>query len=113
MAKRRKANSEAHLQPTATLLSSKKAACGGNPSLTSERRAERAAVICTLIQTAKLNDVDPQAWPADVLGRRCRSPACVKVMRRPLPTRRNGNPLSSSSGAPRVRLSVDPSALPR
>ena len=35
----------------------------------SERGAERAAVIYTLIQTAKLNDVDPQAWLADVLRR--------------------------------------------
>jgi transposase len=26
-------------------------------------------VICTLIQTAKLNVVDPQAWLADVLAR--------------------------------------------
>jgi hypothetical protein len=25
--------------------------------------------MCTLIQTAKLNDVDPQAWLADVLAR--------------------------------------------
>jgi len=32
-------------------------------------RAERAAVMYTLIQTAKLNDVDPQAWLADVLRR--------------------------------------------
>ena len=28
-----------------------------------------AAVIATLIMTAKLNDVDPQAWLADVLAR--------------------------------------------
>ena len=35
----------------------------------SERGAERAAVMATLIQTAKLNDIDPQAWLADVLGR--------------------------------------------
>ena len=34
----------------------------------SERGAERAAVMYTLIQTAKLNDVDPQAWLADVLA---------------------------------------------
>jgi hypothetical protein len=32
-------------------------------------RAERAAVIYSLIQTAKLNEVDPQAWLADVLSR--------------------------------------------
>jgi transposase len=30
---------------------------------------QRAAAIYTLIQTAKLNDVDPQAWLADVLAR--------------------------------------------
>jgi transposase len=35
----------------------------------SERGAERAAVMYTLIQTAKLNDVDPQAWLANVLDR--------------------------------------------
>jgi len=35
----------------------------------SERGAERAAAMATLIETAKLNDVDPQAWLADVLGR--------------------------------------------
>ena len=35
----------------------------------SERGAERAALMYTLIGTAKLNDVDPQAWLADVLTR--------------------------------------------
>jgi transposase len=35
----------------------------------SQRGAERAAVIYTLIGTAKLNGVDPQAWLADVLER--------------------------------------------
>ena len=35
----------------------------------SERGADRAAMMYTLIQTAKLNDVDPQAWLADVLAR--------------------------------------------
>jgi transposase len=34
----------------------------------SDRGAERAAVMATLITTAKLNDVDPQAWLADVLA---------------------------------------------
>ena len=31
--------------------------------------ADRAAAMTTLIMTAKLNDVDPQAWLADVLAR--------------------------------------------
>jgi transposase len=35
----------------------------------SQRGAERAALMYTLIQSAKLNDVDPQAWLADVLAR--------------------------------------------
>ena len=35
----------------------------------SDRGGERAAVMLTLIHTGKLNDVDPQAWLADVLAR--------------------------------------------
>jgi hypothetical protein len=35
----------------------------------SDRGGERAAIMLTLIQTAKLNEVDPQAWLADVLAR--------------------------------------------
>jgi transposase len=35
----------------------------------SDRGGERAAVMLTLIYTAKLNGVDPQAWLADVLAR--------------------------------------------
>ena len=35
----------------------------------SDRGGQRAAVMFTLIQSAKLNDVDPKAWLADVLAR--------------------------------------------
>ena len=35
----------------------------------SERGADRAAAMATLIMTAKFNNVDPLAWLADVLGR--------------------------------------------
>ena len=35
----------------------------------SDRGGQRAAVLYTLIQTARLNDVDPQAWLTDVLAR--------------------------------------------
>jgi hypothetical protein len=35
----------------------------------SDRGGDRAAVMYTLIQTARLNDVDPEAWLADVLAR--------------------------------------------
>ena len=41
----------------------------------SDRGGDRAAVLYTLIQTAKLNDVDPQAWLADVLARIAEHPA--------------------------------------
>jgi transposase len=35
----------------------------------SERGADRAAAVTTLIMTARLNDIDPLAWLADVLAR--------------------------------------------
>jgi hypothetical protein len=41
----------------------------------SERGADRATVITTLITTAKMNDLDPQAWLADVLARIAEHPA--------------------------------------
>ena len=39
------------------------------------RASERGAVLYSLITTAKLNDVDPQAWLADVLARIAGHPA--------------------------------------
>jgi transposase len=41
----------------------------GHHDVASERGADRAAVMATMITTAKLNDVDPQVWLADVLAR--------------------------------------------
>jgi transposase len=41
----------------------------------SDRGGDRAAFMYGLITTAKLNDVDPQAWLADVLARIAASPA--------------------------------------
>jgi transposase len=41
----------------------------------SERGADRAAFMATLIMTAKLNDIDPQAWLADALARIAEHPA--------------------------------------
>jgi hypothetical protein len=35
----------------------------------SEQGGKSAAIAYTLIETAKLNGVDPQAWLSDVLGR--------------------------------------------
>ena len=41
----------------------------------SDRGRQRAAFFNSLIVTAKLNDVDPQAWLADVLDRIAAHPA--------------------------------------
>src|SRR5258708_9164891 len=41
----------------------------------SDRGGERAAAMFTLIETAKLNDVDPQAWRTAVLRRIADHPA--------------------------------------
>ena len=49
----------------------------------SYRGGQRAAVLYTLIQTARLNDVDPQAWLADVLARIAEHP--VRQLDRLLP----------------------------
>lgn len=35
----------------------------------SDRGGQRAAILYTLIQTVRLNDVDPQAWLANILAR--------------------------------------------
>jgi len=40
----------------------------------SERGGQRAAAMYTLIGTAKLNDIDPQAWLADVIARISETP---------------------------------------
>jgi transposase len=41
----------------------------------SDRGGQRAARMMTLIVTCKMNDVDPQAWLADVLARIATHPA--------------------------------------
>ena len=41
----------------------------------SDRGGQRAAAVYSLVVTAKLNDVDPQAWLADVLARIAGHPA--------------------------------------
>ena len=41
----------------------------------SDSGGQRAAVIYTLIETARLNDIDPKAWLADVLARIADHPA--------------------------------------
>lgn len=41
----------------------------------SDRGGQRAAILYTLIQTARLNNVDPQVWLANVLARIAEHPA--------------------------------------
>ena len=41
----------------------------------SQRGADRAAIMLTMITTCRLNDVDPKAWLADVLARIADLPA--------------------------------------
>ena len=45
---------------------------------------ERAAVIYSLIQTVKLDDVDPQTWLADVLARIADHPVILGLLDHPL-----------------------------
>lgn len=40
----------------------------------SERGADRAAIMLTLITTARLNDIAPKTWPADVLAHIAETP---------------------------------------
>jgi transposase len=47
----------------------------GHYEIASDRGGERAAAMYTLIGTAKLKGVDPQAWLADVLRRIADHPA--------------------------------------
>jgi len=46
-----------------------RAADSGHYGVASDEGGRRAAAICTLIATAMLNDIDPQAWLANVLAR--------------------------------------------
>jgi hypothetical protein len=41
----------------------------------SDRGGQRAAILYSLIVTAKMNEIDPQAWLADVLARIAGHPA--------------------------------------
>ncbi len=65
----------------------------------SDRGGQRAAVLYTLIQTARLNDVDPQAWLADILARIAEHP--VNRIDELLPW----NWLNPNCGHPLTRLS--------
>lgn len=55
--------------------SSSAAVRGNYPFAGSERGAERAAAFYTLIETAKLNGLDPEAYLRDVLTRLADHPA--------------------------------------
>ena len=60
----------------------------------SSRGGERAAVMLSLINTAKLNGVDPRAWLADVLARIAEHPASKLDQLLPWNWKPNATPLS-------------------
>ena len=70
----------------------------------SERGAERAAAIATLIMTAKLNEIDPQAWLADVLARIADHP--VQRLDELLPGTGAGSPPDPSSSTRRPDIAA-------
>ena len=61
----------------------------------SERGGERAAFMYTLIVSAKMNDIDPQAWMADVLARLPSMP--VRRVRELLPWNWKTQPLTKAA----------------
>jgi transposase len=63
----------------------------------SDRGGERAALMYSLIVTAKMNDIDPQAWLADVLGRIAEHP--VQELDELLPWNWRRLPAQSSQAA--------------
>jgi len=64
--------------------------------ISSERRGgERAAAMYSLIVTARMNDVDPQAWRADVLVRLPDMP--VSRMDELLPWNWNSRPIAKAA----------------
>jgi hypothetical protein len=76
----------------------------------SERGADRAAVMATLIMTAKLNDVDPQAWLADLLARIAHRPRKVIGARRTMRWAQDSKRVLSCFGGPRFWLGDGPKA---
>jgi transposase len=63
----------------------------------SDRGSQRAAVLYTMIQTARLNNVDPQAWLADVLARIAAHPAQQLGELLPWNWRKGGDVLSQAA----------------
>ena len=61
----------------------------------SERGGERVAFMYTLIVSAKMNDIDPQAWMADVLARLPSMP--VRRVRELLPRNWKTQPLTKAA----------------
>ena len=63
----------------------------------SDRGGERAAVMLSLITTAKLSGVDPRAWLADVLARIADHPASKLDDLLPWNWKLNATPLSAAA----------------
>ena len=63
----------------------------------SDRGGQRAAIMYSLIGTAKLNEVDPQTWLADVLARIADHPASRLDELLPWNWRKDGGVLSRAA----------------
>jgi transposase len=63
----------------------------------SDRGGERAAIMISIITTAKLNDVDPRAWLADVLARIADHPASRLDQLLPWNWKLKATPLSAAA----------------
>lgn len=63
----------------------------------SDRGGERAAILLSLLTTAKLNDVDPRAWLADVLARIADHPAAKLDQLLPWNWKTSAAPISAAA----------------
>lgn len=79
----------------------------------SDAGGQRAAAIYTLIETCKMNDVDPQAWLADVLARLPDHPPPGSPSCFPGPGKQpSGQRPPPQPKRPLIRLSLRPGSLP-
>lgn len=78
----------------------------------SDRDAQGAAVVCSLIATPRPNDVDPQAWPADVLARMAEHPIPQIDDLMPLRWKQGCEP-ARLANLPQLRISIAGDADPR
>ncbi|MGY2812091.1 hypothetical protein ACVIHF_008821 [Bradyrhizobium sp. USDA 4506] len=83
----------------------------------SQRGADRAAIMLTMITTCRLNDVDPKAWLADVLARIRRSSRVASAriaalgMEAPAPSRKPADQQAASPSLNAIMGHVVPTRM--